>query len=132
LRNATLQLDATDAGGEARLGIQSGAIELPGVFDDPVLGFDQLAAQVSWKIEPAPAATSRGSIATSGPAAPPKITVQVKDASFANPDAQGEFKASWSTGAGVRQRNRCRKYPELDPHQHGDRQLSEVRRSDVG
>ena len=101
LRNATLQLDATDAGGEARLGIQSGAIELPGVFDDPVLALDQLAAQVSWKIEAAPVATSRGSIVASGPAAPPKITVQVKDARFANPDAQGEFKASWSTGAGV-------------------------------
>lgn len=101
LRNATLQLDANDAGGEARVGIQSGAIELPGVFEDPVLPFDQLSAQVSWKIEAAPVATSRGSIATSGPAAPPKITVQVKDVRFANPDAQGEFKASWSTGAGV-------------------------------
>ena len=100
LRNATLQLDATDAGGEARLGIQSGALELPGVFEEPVLAFDQLTAQVSWKIEAAPVATSRGSIVTSGPGAPPKITVQVKDARFANPDAQGEFKASWSTGAG--------------------------------
>jgi len=101
LRNATLQLDATDAGGEARLGIQSGAIELPGVFDDPVLALDQLAAQVTWKIEASPVAAGRGNIAASGPAAPPKITVQVKDARFANPDAQGEFKASWSTGAGV-------------------------------
>jgi uncharacterized protein (TIGR02099 family) len=101
LRNATLQLDATDAGGEARIGIQSGAIELPGVFDDPVLALDQLTAQVSWKIEAAPVATSRGSIANSGPTAPAKVTVQVKDARFANPDAQGEFKASWSTGAGV-------------------------------
>ncbi len=101
LRNATLQLDASDAGGEARIGIQSGAIELPGVFDDPVLALDQLTAQVSWKIEAAPVATSRGSIATSGPAAPPKITVQVKDARFANSDAQGEFKASWSTGGGL-------------------------------
>lgn len=101
LRNATLQLDATDAGGEARVGIQSGAIELPGVFDDPVLALDQLAAQVSWKIEVAPVATGRGSIASSGPAAPPRITVQVKDVRFANADAQGEFKASWSTGAGA-------------------------------
>lgn len=101
LRNATLQLDATDAGGEARVGIQSGAIDLPGVFEDPVLAFDQLTALVSWKIESVPVATSRGSIANSGPMAPPKITVQVKDARFANPDAQGEFRASWSTGAGT-------------------------------
>ena len=101
LRNATLQLEATDAGGEARIGIQSGAIELPGVFDEPALALDQLTAQVSWKIEPASVATSRGSIATSAPMAPPKVTVQVKDARFSNPDVQGEFKASWSTGAGV-------------------------------
>ena len=101
LRNATLQLDANDGGGQARLGIQAGAIELPGVFEEPVLPLDQLAADVSWKIESAPVATSRGSIAASSQAVASKITVQVKDARFANADAQGEFKANWSTGSGV-------------------------------
>jgi len=98
LRNATLQLAATEAGGQAQLGIQSGAIELPGVFDDPVLPLTNFAAQVSWKIEPAPGVTGRGGTATGGPGAPPKISVQVSDARFANADAQGDFKASWSTG----------------------------------
>src|SRR5207247_10116995 len=58
------------------------------------------AALVSWKIDAAPLALSRGAIATRGPAAPPKISVQVSDARFANADAQGDFKAGWSTGAG--------------------------------
>ncbi|HEY9065000.1 MAG TPA: YhdP family protein [Burkholderiaceae bacterium] len=98
LRNATLQLAATEAGGQAQLGIQSGALELPGVFDEPVLPLDNFTAQVTWKIEAAPVAQSRGAIATSGPAAPPKISVQVSDARFANTDVQGEFKAGWSTG----------------------------------
>ncbi|HKX39518.1 MAG TPA: AsmA family protein, partial [Burkholderiaceae bacterium] len=90
LRNANLQLTATEAGGQAQLGIQSGAIELPGVFEDPVLPLADFAAQVTWKIEPAPVALSRGAIATSGPMAPPKISLQVSDARFANADVQGD------------------------------------------
>jgi uncharacterized protein (TIGR02099 family) len=101
LRNANLQLAATEAGGQAQVGIQSGALELPGVFEDPVLLLDTFTAQVTWKIEAAPVALGRGSIVTGGPAAPPRISVQVADARFANADAQGDFRASWSTGAGV-------------------------------
>ena len=101
LRNATLQLDANDAGGQARIGIQAGAIELPGVFDDPVLSLDRLSAQVNWKIDAAPVALSRGAIAASGPEAPPRVTVQVKDAAFANADFQGTLSANWATGPGT-------------------------------
>ena len=88
LRNATLQLDATEAGGEARVGLSGGALELPGVFDDPLLPLDQLNAQVVWRIEPVRDAS-------------PKVTVQVKDARFSNADAKGELSATWSTGAGT-------------------------------
>jgi len=92
LRNATLQLSATEAGGEARIGMKGGVLELPGVFDDPLLPLDELSAQLAWKIEPArPAATN--------PA--PRVSVTVKDARFSNPDAQGELSGSWSTGPGT-------------------------------
>ncbi|MES1161887.1 MAG: DUF3971 domain-containing protein, partial [Rhizobacter sp.] len=90
LRNATVELDATEAGGSARLGIANGVLDLPGVFDDPLLPLDQFSAQLLWKIEPAPVADQ-----------PPKITVQVKNAQFANPDAKGELSATWSPGAGA-------------------------------
>ena len=92
LRNATLQLSATELGGEARIGMKGGVLELPGVFDDPFLPLDQLSAQLAWKIEPARA----------GAANPARqVSVTVKDARFSNPDAQGELSASWSTGAGT-------------------------------
>ena len=90
LRGAALQLDASEAGGQARLAINGGALELPGVFDDPLLVLDQLSAQLLWKIEPAKAAGQ-----------PPKLSVQVKDARFANADAKGELSALWSSGAGT-------------------------------
>ena len=89
LRNASLQLDATEAGGEARIGLNGGSLELPGVFDDPLLPLDQLTAKVVWRIEPV-----RDGL--------PKITVQVRDAKFSNPDAKGELSASWATGAQTR------------------------------
>lgn len=93
LRGATVQLEATEAGGSARIAINGGALDLPGVFDDPLLVLDQLSAQLLWKIEPAAA------VAGSPPAAP-KLSVQVKDAHFSNADAGGELTALWSTGPG--------------------------------
>ena len=87
LRNATVQLDAGEAGGEARIGLEQGVVELPGVFDEPALPFDRLDAKLDWKIERRPGAA-------------PNITVRVREASFANPDAEGELSATWRTGAG--------------------------------
>jgi uncharacterized protein (TIGR02099 family) len=89
LRNATLQLSATEAGGQAQLGIDRGAVELPGVFDDPLLPLERFSAQLAWTIERA-----------AGGSAPPRVSVQLRQAKFANADAQGEFEARWSTGPG--------------------------------
>jgi uncharacterized protein (TIGR02099 family) len=90
LRNATVALDATEAGGDARVAITNGGLDLPGVFDEPLLPLDRLDAQLTWKIEPSKVAEQ-----------PPKITVQVKNAQFSNPDAKGELTASWSPGGGI-------------------------------
>ncbi|MEP7297759.1 MAG: YhdP family protein [Burkholderiales bacterium] len=90
LRNATIELDATETGGTARVAIDGGVIDLPGVFDDPALPLDQFSAQLLWKIEPPKLADQ-----------PPKIAVQVKNARFSNPDARGELNVSWSSGSGA-------------------------------
>ena len=87
LRGAALQLDASDAGGQARVVMNGGAVELPGVFDDPLLVLDQLNAQLAWTIAPAKTA-----------GVPPQLTVQVSDARFSNADAHGELTALWSSG----------------------------------
>jgi len=96
LRGAAMQLEATEAGGSARIAIHGGALVLPGVFDDPLLALDQLSAQLLWKIEPSGAAGVTG---VAGAAK--KISVQVKEARFSNADASGELSASWSTGPGA-------------------------------
>ena len=91
LRNASVQLTANEKGGDATLAIDQGALDLPGVFALPVVPLDRWRSKLAWRIEPA---LSRGAAVQ-----PPKVTLQVKDASFANADAAGELRASWSTGS---------------------------------
>ncbi len=90
LNNATVELDANEAGGQARIGVKQGVLELPGVFAEPAVLLDRLDARLAWKIE---AVRSAG--------VQPKITVKVSEARFANADAEGELSATWHTGSGV-------------------------------
>ena len=85
--NADLDLQASERGGEARLAIANGSLQLPGVFEQPELALQQFDAQLAWRIE---ARTD----------APSRVELQVKNARFANSDAAGELDATWSTGAG--------------------------------
>jgi uncharacterized protein (TIGR02099 family) len=88
LSNASLQLDASEGGGQAQIGIRAGRIDLPGVFAESDLPLDRLDAKLSWKID-------RGANG-----AEPKVTVRVAPASFANADAKGELSATWRSGNG--------------------------------
>ncbi|MFN4117804.1 YhdP family protein [Acidovorax sp.] len=79
LRGATVDLDMNQAGGKAALTMASGALVLPGVFEDPVLPLDRLSADVRWQLDG------------------DRIAVQANDVQFANADAQGEARATWHT-----------------------------------
>ena len=79
LRGATADIDMTQAGGKAALSIASGALVLPGVFEDPVLPLDRLSADVRWQLDGQ------------------RIAVQANDVQFANADAQGDARATWHT-----------------------------------
>jgi uncharacterized protein (TIGR02099 family) len=83
VRGATVDFDLTQAGGSGRLTVRRGAIEVPGVFEDPVIGLDQLSADVQWKIDAG------------------KIDASVANLKFANADAQGEGRAAWHTSDGA-------------------------------
>ncbi|MEO7337598.1 MAG: YhdP family protein, partial [Caldimonas sp.] len=89
LRNAAIDLHANEAGGDARISVANGAVDLPGVFAEQRVPLDQLSAALSWKVDHAKGA---------GAGAEPKLSVMVKDARFANPDAHGELTAAWSSG----------------------------------
>jgi uncharacterized protein (TIGR02099 family) len=88
-RNASLELEASESGGRARLALDKGALILPGVFEQPEVAFDRFATRLSWRINPRPGAASA-------------IELTLADTSFANADAQGELAtAVWRTGAGA-------------------------------
>ena len=89
LSNAALQLEASETGGQAHIDMQAGGLDLPGVFEARVVPLDRLDAKLSWKIEPA------------GNGAPPKLSVKVSAASFANADVKADLTASWRSGPGT-------------------------------
>jgi len=87
-RNATIEVDATETGGKARFVLDKGALVLPGVFEQPEVGFDSFSTQLSWRIR---AAAVAGAL--------PAVDVTLADTRFANADAQGELSlAHWQTG----------------------------------
>ncbi|RYY77479.1 MAG: TIGR02099 family protein, partial [Comamonadaceae bacterium] len=79
VRGATVVFEATQAGGTAELGIAKGALELPGVFEEPVVPLDHLSAKLAWKLDG------------------PKVQLAVTGVRFGNADAQGEARADWRT-----------------------------------
>ncbi|MBW8757636.1 MAG: TIGR02099 family protein, partial [Burkholderiales bacterium] len=66
-----------------------GSIELPGVFEEPVIAFDRFGADASWKIDP-----------VRGAAQLPAISVALDGVRFANADAEGALQLQWQTGPG--------------------------------
>lgn len=90
IRGASLDFDLTQSGGHASLALQKGAIELPGLFDEPVLVFDQLATDAQWQIEG------------------DRIAVQLPNMKFSNADAQGEAQIKWQTSDPVQSAGRSR------------------------
>ena len=86
IEGASLDVDATEAGGQATLGIRDGALEFPGVFEEPRIPLAELSLRARWRL------------------AGERIEVDVDDLSLRNQDAAGSFKASWHTGEGEQPR----------------------------
>ena len=81
LSGATVEFDVTNAGGKATVKIINGALELPGIFEDPRIPMDQLSMDTQWKL-------------TDG-----KIETQLRNIRFSSADAEGTAQASWSSGS---------------------------------
>jgi len=89
LANAELQLDASESGGQARIDMRAGRLDLPGVFAEREVALDMLDAKLTWKVE------------RDANDAPPRLSVKIARASFANADARGELSATWRSGPGT-------------------------------
>ncbi|RYY77489.1 MAG: TIGR02099 family protein, partial [Comamonadaceae bacterium] len=92
VRGLSAEFDANQAGGTASVTIAKGALDFPGVFEEPVIPLEQLASQLRWKIDGE------------------KAELQVSKLRFSNADADGEAEASWRTSDPAASHGRAR-YP---------------------
>ncbi len=90
VRGLSAEIELTQAGGKARVTVQNGAIELPGVFEEPNIVLDQLAADAQWQVEGEQVVLSLGGV------------------KFSNADAQGEFNAKWRSADPAKSTARAR------------------------
>jgi uncharacterized protein (TIGR02099 family) len=88
VHNAAIEFDASERGGRARLAVNGGSVEFPGVFEQPRIAMDRLDGELTWRID----ARADG--------AAPRIELATRELRFANADAQGQLAATWHTGAG--------------------------------
>ena len=82
IEGATLEVEATPAGGHASLAIRDGALTFPGVFDEPRIPLAELDTRARWRVQGE------------------QITLDVDELKLRNADATGAFKAKWQTVAG--------------------------------
>ncbi len=76
---ATVDFDLSESAGKATLAMKDGSISLPGIFEEPIVPFAQLAANISWQVDGE------------------RLQVQAQGLRFANADAQGELQLRWQT-----------------------------------
>ena len=90
LHGADVDFSLTEAGGKATLAMVGGGIDVPGVFEDPVVPFKQLSSELSWRVDGE------------------NIQVQVTRMKFSNADADGELQLQWQTSDPARSRSKAR------------------------
>lgn len=73
-----VDFDVNQSGGKANVALQ-GRLEVPGIFEDPVIPVQRLQGNVQW--------THKGDA----------VTLQIPNLQFANEDAQGEVRIAWRT-----------------------------------
>jgi uncharacterized protein (TIGR02099 family) len=90
VQGAALDFELTQAGGKAKLAITKGSLEFPGVFEEPLIPVDTLAADLQWQLQGE------------------QITAAVQNLKFSNADAQGEGAVSWRTADPAKSPGRAR------------------------
>ena len=90
IAGATVDFDLTEAGGWARLTVAKGALDLPGVFEDPVLMLQSLEADASWRLQGE------------------RIEIALDQLRLANADVQGSGQLRWHTSDPAQSGSRSR------------------------
>lgn len=90
IRGATIDFSLTESSGKAALVITDGSMDLPGVFDDPVVPMQQLSGDLAWQLDQ------------------DKVQVQLNKLRFSNADADGELDLKWQTSDPQRSSSKSR------------------------
>ncbi len=104
-RGANIDFDVNPTGGKAKITIDKGAIDLPGMFSDAVIPIDQLNADVAWRVSQLPLIEKINGVtnpktspdSTTSSFADSHVEVTVSNLSFKNADAQGSAQLTWKT-----------------------------------
>ena len=80
ISGAAVNVDVTHAGGKASVNIVRGALDFPGIFEDPHVVLDALALDAQWTL------------------AGGHIDTQLRNIKFSSADAEGVAQASWQSG----------------------------------
>jgi len=78
-KGVDVDFDLNQTGGRASIAMESGALYLPGVFEEAVLPLDTLQGDVQWKVDG------------------DQIHLAIPNLRFSNVDAQGELQLKWQT-----------------------------------
>ena len=79
VRGAQVDFDLNQDGGHATLAIRQGAVDLPGVFEEPVIPLDSLNTEARWRIEG------------------DRVDAWLEKLTLANADTEGTVNAHWYT-----------------------------------
>ena len=90
ITGATVDFDLTEQGGRARLTVAQGAVQLPGVFEDPLLPLTRLEANASWRVQGE------------------RIEIALDQLRLANADMQGSGQLRWHTSDPTQSGSRSR------------------------
>lgn len=84
IAGATVDFDLTQDGGRARLAIENGAIDLPGIFEETRLPIERLDADATWRIQGE------------------QIALELDGVRLVNADAEGTAQLRWHTSEAAR------------------------------
>ncbi|MDP3139893.1 MAG: YhdP family protein [Burkholderiaceae bacterium] len=94
VRGVNVDFELTQLGGKAHLEVKDGVLDLPGVFEDPLLPLAQFSADAQWQVDGQ------------------RIAVDLSKVRMANADVQGgEAQLSWRTADVARTGGKVSRFP---------------------
>lgn len=89
-RGVNAEFDFNQLNGSARVSIANGALEFPGMFEEPEIPISQLTTDIKWQVQG------------------DRVAVQLPNLKFRNADAQGEARVKWETSDPTKSNARAR------------------------